>query len=117
VKSGTLTLEDGCGRETKLTASHGQEEWTGRVHRGKNVDATDAIVYDIFFTSPGRPTTVVVPANERLCGPPRDVGECARDGWRQFNHPRGFANAGECAEFVRDMPRILPFPVAPGEGR
>lgn len=114
VKSGTLTLEDGCGGETKLAAGHGQEEWNGRVHRGKNVDATDAIVYDIFFTTPDRPTTVVIPANERRCGPPRDAVECAQEGWRQFNHPRTFASQGECVKFVREMPGTLPFPAAPG---
>src|SRR5262245_9276873 len=54
VKSGTLTVEDGCGEEKKLTAGQGLEKWVGRVHRGKNSDATDAIVYDIFFTSPGQ---------------------------------------------------------------
>jgi quercetin dioxygenase-like cupin family protein len=113
VKTGTLTVEDGCGEQRKLTSGQGVEEWNGRVHRGKNVDATDAIVYDIFFTSPTRPTTVTIPANERRCGPPRDVDECTNDGWREFNHPRTFVNQAECTKFVRAMPRTLPFPTAP----
>ena len=108
VKSGTLTVEDGCGEQKKLTSGQGLEKWNGRVHRGKNVDATDVIVYDIFFTSPAKPTTVTIPANERRCGPPKDVNECTNDSWRRFNHPRTFMNQEQCAKFVRDMPRTLP---------
>ena len=37
VKSGTLTVEDGCGEEKKLSPGQGLEEMNGRVHRGKNV--------------------------------------------------------------------------------
>jgi quercetin dioxygenase-like cupin family protein len=107
VKSGTLTVEDGCGEEKKLTPGQGLEEWYGRVHRGKNVDATDAIVYDIFFTSPGQPTTMTIPENERRCGPPKNSGECANNGWRKFNHPRSFMNQGQCVQFVRNVPRSL----------
>lgn len=70
VKSGTLTVEDGCGEQKKLSAGQGLEEMNGRVHRGKNIDATDVVVYDIFITSPGKPLTSEVPANERRCGPP-----------------------------------------------
>ena len=105
VKSGTLTVEDGCGGEKKLTPGQGLEEMNGRVHRGKNVDATDVVVYDIFITEPGKPTTVTIPANERRCGPPKDVEECRNDGWRRFNHPRSFSNQGRCVDFVRHMPR------------
>ena len=115
VKSGTLTVEDGCGEQTKLTSGQGLEKWNGRVHRGKNVDATDVVVYDMFFTSPARPTTVTIPANERRCGPPKDVDECTNDGWRRFNHPRTFLNQKQCATFVRTMPRTLLFPTAPRE--
>lgn len=115
VKSGTLTVEDGCGEQKKLTSGQGLEKWNGRVHRGKNVDATDVIVYDIFFTSPAKPTTVTIPANERRCGPPKDVNECTNDSWRRFNHPRTFMNQEQCAKFVRDMPRTLQFPTAPRE--
>jgi len=109
VKSGTLTVEDGCGEQKRLTSGQGLEKWNGRAHRGKNVDATDVVVYDIFFTATGKPTTVTIPANERRCGPPRDVDECTKDGWRRFNHPRTFMNQGQCAKFVREMPRTLQF--------
>jgi quercetin dioxygenase-like cupin family protein len=105
VKSGTLTVEDGCGEEKKLTAGQGLEEMNGRVHRGKNVDATDVVVYDIFFTSPAKPTTIEVPANERRCGPPKEADECQNQGWRKFNHPRSFTNQGQCINFVRHMAR------------
>lgn len=107
VKSGTLTVEDGCGGEKKLTPGQGLEEMNGRVHRGKNVDAEDALVYDIFITSPDKPLTLNVPANERRCGPPKDIDECRNDGWRKFNHPRSFSNQGQCVDFVRHMPRTL----------
>jgi quercetin dioxygenase-like cupin family protein len=107
VKSGTLTLEDGCGEEQKLTPGQGAEEMNGRVHRGKNVDATDVLVYDIFITSPGKPLTSNIPANERRCGPPKDVDECRNQGWRKFNHLRSFTNQGQCIDFVRHMPRTL----------
>ena len=107
VKSGTLTVEDGCGTETKLTAGQGLEEMDGRVHRGKNVDAVDTIVYDIFFTSPAKPTTIEVPAIERRCGPPRSSDECLNLGWKKFNHPHTFSNQRQCVEFARTMPRAL----------
>jgi hypothetical protein len=38
----------------------------GRVHRGKNVDANDVVVYDIFITAPDKPTTVNIPAKGAL---------------------------------------------------
>ena len=105
VKSGTLTVDDGCGGEKKLTPGQGFEEMSGRVHRGKNVDATDVVVYDTFITSVSKPTTVNIPGNERRCGPPKDTEECQNDGWRKFNHPRNFINRHQCVEFVRQMPR------------
>jgi quercetin dioxygenase-like cupin family protein len=107
VKSGTLTVEDGCGGEKKLTPGQGFEEMNGRVHRGKNVDATEVVVYDTFITAPGKPTTVNIAANEGRCGPPKDVDECKNDGWRRFNHPRSFINQGRCVDFVGHMPRTL----------
>lgn len=107
VKSGTLTVEDGCGGEKKLAPSQGLEEMNGRVHRGKNVDATDVVVYDIFITVPDKPTTITIPANERRCGPPNDVDECKNDGWRKFNHPQTFSNQRQCVNFVRQRPRSI----------
>ena len=107
VKSGTLTVEDGCGGEKKLTTGQGLEEMNGRVHRGKNINAADVVVYDIFITSPNKPTTVTIPANERRCGPPKDVEECRNNGWRKFNHPRSFSNQRQCVQFVQQMPRTI----------
>ena len=113
VQSGTLTVEDGCGGETKLTAGQGFEEMNGRVHRGKNVDATDVVVYDTLITTAGKPTTITIPANERRCGPPKDVDECKNDSWRKFNHPWTFTNQNQCVDFVGHMPRPLSFPEIP----
>src|SRR5688572_1999321 len=107
VKSGTLTVEDGCGGEKKLTMGQGLEEMNGRVHRGKNVDASEVVVYDIFITAPNKPTTVTIPANERRCGPPKDVEECRNGGWRKFNHPRSFSNQRQCLQLVQHMARTL----------
>lgn len=113
VKSGTLTVEDGCGGEKKLTTGQGLEEMNGRVHRGKNVSAADVVVYDIFITVPGKTTTVIIPANERRCGPPKDLEECSSN-WRKFNHPRSFSNQRQCVHFVRQMPRrLMPGPEGP----
>jgi quercetin dioxygenase-like cupin family protein len=109
VKSGTLTVEDGCGGEKKLAPGQGLEEMNGRVHRGKNVDATDVVVYDIFITAPDKPTTINIPANERRCGPPNDIDECQNGGWRNFNHPRTFVNQRQCVNFIRQRPRnVIP---------
>ena len=107
VKSGTLTVEDGCGGEKKLTPGQGFEEMNGRVHRGKNVDDTDVVVYDMFITSVDKPTTTNIPVTERRCGPPKDVDECKNDGWLKFNHPRTFMNQSQCVDVVRHMPRTL----------
>ena len=81
---------------------------------GRTFDATEVVVYDIFMTAPGKPTTIDIPAKERRCGPPKDIDECKNDGWRKFNHPRSFNNQGQCVDFVRHMPRTLfPFQSAP----
>lgn len=107
VKSGTLTVDDGCGGVQKLTPGQGFEEMNGRVHRGKNVDATDVVVYDTFFTSAGKPTTVNIPGNVPRCGPPKDTDECKNEGWQKFNHPRNFTTEQQCLQFVRRMPQPL----------
>jgi quercetin dioxygenase-like cupin family protein len=107
VKSGTLTVEDGCGGEKKLTPGQGVEEMNGRVHRGKNVDDTDVVVYDTFITAVDKPITTNIPATERRCGPPKDLEECKNEGWMKFNHPRGFVNQGQCVDAVRSTPRTV----------
>lgn len=119
VKSGALTVEDGCGGEETLTPAPGLEsafeEMDGRVHRAKNLSATeDVVVYNTFIVPQGRPTTVNIPGNERRCGPPSDVNECKDDGWVNFTHPRSFINQGECLDYVRHRPRVVvPVPEDP----
>jgi quercetin dioxygenase-like cupin family protein len=119
VKSGTLTVEDGCGGEETLTPAPSLEsafeEMDGRVHRAKNLSTTeDVVVYNTFIVPQGRPTTVNIPGNERRCGPPSDVNECKDDGWAKFTHPRTFSDQGDCVQYVRHRPRIvLPVPEDP----
>ncbi|HEV7892033.1 MAG TPA: cupin domain-containing protein [Pyrinomonadaceae bacterium] len=114
VKSGTLTVEDGCGgAEETLHMGDAFEELEGHVHRAKNLSTTeDVVVYNTFIMPQGRPTTVNLP--ERRCGPPSEVEECKDDGWAKFTHPHSFANQGECVQYVRHRPRlVLPVPEDP----
>lgn len=115
VKSGTLTVEDGCGGEETLTPEQAFEEMDGRVHRAKNLSTTEnAVVYNTFIVPSGKPTTRNIPNNERKCGPPIDVNECKNDGWANFNHPQSFINQGECIDFVKHRPRnVIPVPEDP----
>lgn len=115
VKSGQLTVEDGCGgHDETLLPGDAFEEMDGRVHRAKNVGSEPVTVYNTFIVPQGKPTTRNIPNNERRCGPPVDVAECKDDGWSNFNHPQLFANQGECIEFVKHRPRtLIPVPEDP----
>jgi quercetin dioxygenase-like cupin family protein len=114
IKSGILTVEDGCGGEQTLTAGQAFEELDGRVHRGKNLTTEDVVVYNTFIMPDGKPTTRNIPNNERRCGPPSEVNECKDDGWMNFNHPHSFMNQGECVDYVRTRPRVvIPVPADP----
>jgi quercetin dioxygenase-like cupin family protein len=115
VKSGTLTVEDGCGGEETLLPGQAFEEMDGRVHRAKNLSPTEpVVVYNTFIVPEGKPTTRNIPGNERRCGPPENVDECKNDGWLNFNHPQSFANQGECVDFVRHRPHnTIPVPEDP----
>jgi quercetin dioxygenase-like cupin family protein len=116
VKSGILTVEDGCGGpDESLTPGQAFEEVEGHVHRAKNLSATeDVVVYNTFIVPQGRPTTVNIPNNERRCGPPSDVDECKDDGWAKFTQPRSFSDQGDCVQYVRHRPRlVLPVPEDP----
>ena len=114
VKSGQLTVEDGCGGEETLFPGDAFEELDGRVHRAKNVGTEPVTVYNTFIVPQGKPTTRNIPNNERRCGPPADVAECKDNGWSNFSHPQLFANQGECIEFVKHRPRTLvPVPEDP----
>src|SRR5215208_4266966 len=113
VKSGTLTVEDGCGGpEETLLPSQAFEELEGHVHRAKNLSVTeDVVVYNTFVVPQGRPTTVNIPNNERRCGPPSNVEECKDGGWAQFTQPRSFSDQGDYVQYVRRRPRlVLPIP-------
>lgn len=116
VKSGTLTVEDGCGGELEtLTPGQAFEEMEGRVHRAKNLSTTEpVVVYNTFIMPQGKPTTVNIPGNERRCGPPENVEECKNDGWLNFNLPQSFISQGECIDFVKHRPRnTIPVPEDP----
>jgi quercetin dioxygenase-like cupin family protein len=110
VKSGALTVEDGCGGEETLlatdTSNNAFEEMDGRVHRAKNLSTTESVVvYNTFIVPKGKPTTRNIPGNERRCGPPEETDECKNDGWLKFTHPQSFINQEQCVDFVRHRPR------------
>jgi quercetin dioxygenase-like cupin family protein len=108
VKSGTLTVEDGCGGEETLHPGDAFEEMGGHVHRAKNLSPTeDVVVYNTFIVPQGKQTTVNIPGNERRCGPPSDASECKDDGWAKFTHPRSFTDQGDCVQYVRHRPRLI----------
>jgi quercetin dioxygenase-like cupin family protein len=115
VKSGTLTVEDGCGGRKTLSAGEGFEAADGRVHRGANLSDRDTIVYDNFIIPQGKPTTVTFPGEESRCGPPQATDECKNGGWRKFDHPRRFDSQGQCLSFVRRLQatrvNFQPFPL------
>src|SRR5215467_11074495 len=106
VRSGAITVEDGCGNVQTLNAGQAFETSEGRVHRAYNLGGTDAIESNMFVGPPGRPMTVQIPNNERRCGPPSTVEECKNDGWASFDFPSSFLNQGQCVDFVRNRPRI-----------
>ncbi|MEP6820500.1 MAG: cupin domain-containing protein [bacterium] len=114
VKSGTLTVEDGCGGIETLTPGQAFEEMDGRVHLAKNLGSTDVVVYNTFIMPQGKPTTRNILGNERRCGPPESVDECKNDGWLNFTHPQSFIDQGQCVDFVRHRPRnVIPVPEDP----
>jgi len=115
VKSGHLTVEEGCGGEQTLGPGEAFEEMDGHVHRAKNLSATEeVVVYNTFIMPQGKPTTRNILNNERRCGPPSDVSECKDNGWTQFTQPHSFSNQGECVDYVRHRARVvLPVPEDP----
>jgi quercetin dioxygenase-like cupin family protein len=115
VKSGTLTVEDGCGGpDETLRPGDAFEELEGHVHRAKNLSATeDLVIYNTFIVPKGKPTTINL--DGRRCGPPGDVDQCKGDGWAKFTHPRRFGNRTDCVRYVRRRPRLaLHVPEDPG---
>lgn len=101
IKSGTLTVEDGCGGEEVFTAGQAFEEVHGRVHRAKNLGIENVAVINTFIVPQGSPTTINTPGNQRLCGPPTNVDECKNGGWMNFTHPHTFSSKGDCIQYVK----------------
>lgn len=99
VTQGTVTVEDGCGGERSYTVGQAFEEG-GRVHRPKNLGSVPTFAYQTFVIPEGNPTTVNIPGNQQLCGPPRNETECKSGGWTTFSFPRVFENQGDCVSFV-----------------
>ena len=105
VKSGTITIEDGCGEIRSYSAGEAFETSEGRVHRAYNLGTEDAIEHNMFINPKGRPLGVPIPGNVRLCGPVSTVDECMQNnGWARFNHPYLFANQGACIAYVNSRP-------------
>jgi quercetin dioxygenase-like cupin family protein len=100
IKSGTLTVEDGCGQTQTLTPGQGFEEIGGRVHRARNLGTTDVVVYNTFITLQGKPAMMEISGDEQRCGPPLSVDECRNENWRRFTHPVSFKNEGQCLALV-----------------
>lgn len=74
VKTGTLTVEDGCGGETVYTAGQGFLEPSGRVHRGKNLTGEDVSRRKCSSC----PSERRVPCRPDSCAAPRPPGPTAR---------------------------------------
>jgi quercetin dioxygenase-like cupin family protein len=96
VKSGTLTVEDGCGGEVVYPQGTAFIEPPGRVHRGK-AGAEPVETVQTFVVPLGSAFSVNVP---QACGAPLTVDECKRDGWSNFTYPRSFSNQGDCQQYV-----------------
>jgi quercetin dioxygenase-like cupin family protein len=98
VKTGTLTVEDGCGGEVVYPQGTAFIEHPGRIHRGK-AGAMPVETVQTFVVPVGVAFSVNVPQG---CGAPMEVAECMNSGWSTFTYPRTFANEGDCVSYVRD---------------
>jgi len=96
VKTGTLTVEDGCGGEVVYPQGTAFVEPAGRVHRGIAGDAPVETV-QTFVVPAGSAFSVNVP---KACGAPLVVEECKGDGWEAFTYPRTFSSQGDCVTYV-----------------
>lgn len=97
VKTGTLTVEDGCGGQIVYPQGTAFVEPPGRVHRGK-AGAVNVETVQTFVVPAGTPISQTV---GQLCGAPQVVAECHGDGWLTFNYPRTFLSQGECMHYVK----------------
>jgi quercetin dioxygenase-like cupin family protein len=96
VKTGTLTVEDGCGGEIVYPQGSAFIEPAGRVHRGIAGD-TPVETVQTFLVPAGSGFSVNVPKG---CGAPLGVDECKGGGWETFTFPRSFSDQGDCVTFV-----------------
>jgi hypothetical protein len=107
VKSGTITVEDGCGAIAHYSAGEAFETSEGRVHRAYNLGEVDAVEYNMFINIGDNATlTKFIPGNERRCGPPSTAAECLSGGWTKFDHPSTFGNQGQCVAYVKHRETI-----------
>jgi quercetin dioxygenase-like cupin family protein len=97
VKTGTLTVEDGCGGKVVYPQGTAFIEPPGRIHRGIAGDSPVETV-QTFLVPAGSGFSVNV---AKGCGPPLVVDECKGDGWTAFTAPRTFSNQGDCVTYVR----------------
>lgn len=97
VKTGTLTVEDGCGGEVVYPQGTAFIEPPGRVHRGKAGDEPVETV-QTFLVPVGSAFSVNVP---QACGAPQVVHECKGGGWVDFNYPWTFSSQGDCIHYVK----------------
>jgi len=100
VKRGTLTHEEGCGKQETFVAGQAFEKLHGEIHRAKNLTSEEVELYDTFIIPQGLPTTVSTLNNQRLCGPPTSGDSCKKGGWANFTFPGIFRNQGECEQYV-----------------
>lgn len=99
VKTGTLTIEDGCGGETTYTAGQAFVEPAGRIHRGKNLSLDVQVqTFQTIVAPVGVAISMPFPAGG--CGVPLSADECKLDGWDKFTFPTEFRNQGHCEMFV-----------------
>lgn len=96
VKTGTLTVEDGCGGQVVYPAGTAFIEPPGRVHRGIAGDVAVETV-QTFLVPAGSAFSVNVP---KACGAPLKVDECKGHGWSAFTYPQTFSNQGDCITFL-----------------
>jgi quercetin dioxygenase-like cupin family protein len=97
VRTGTLTVEDGCGGEIVYPAGSAFIEPAGRIHRGIAGNAPVETV-QTFLAPVGSAFSVTV---AKGCGAPLLVNECKGGGWAVFTYPRTFVDQGDCVTFVR----------------
>lgn len=111
VKTGTLTVEDGCGGEVVYPQGSAFIEPPGRVHRGK-AGAAPVETVQTFVVPAGSAFSLNV---SQLCGAPQAVAECSNNSWSAFNFPRSFSNEADCTRYVREgqVPGCTTPPQAP----